>query len=95
MELLQVLRQEREKMPKEMLRELNELWTKHECEQFKIMVDELQDAINMQYHPEAEYLPFENRRIYIEEFNEHWKVLSLLEDTKKREYEIYKKYRRA
>ena len=82
MELLQTLKLKREEMPDEMLRELNELWTQYECDQFRIMVDELQDAIKMQYHPELDAPPFE-RRIYIEEFVEHWKVLSLLEETKK------------
>ena len=94
MELLQRLRQARAEIPEEMLRELNELWTRHECEQFKIMLGELQGAINMQFHPEADSPPFENR-IYIEEFVEHWKVMSLLEQTKKKEYEIYKKYGRV
>ena len=94
MELLQKLRQMQAEIPEEMKRELNELWTQHECDQFKIMVDELQDAIKMQFHPELGAPPFE-QRIYIEEFVEHWKVLSLLEATKKKEYEIYKKYGRA
>ena len=93
MELLQALKLKRSEMPDEMMWELNELWTRFEAKKYRIMAAELEDAINMQFHPEADAPPFE-RRIYIEEFVEHWKVLSLLEETKKQEYEIYKKHGR-
>ena len=82
MELLQTLKLKREEMPDEMIYELNELWTRFEAQKYKIMASELEGAINMQFHPEADSPPF-RRRIYIEEFAEHWKILSLLEEAKK------------
>ena len=83
--ILDKLNQELSSVPDPMKRELNELWTRHNCRKLQIMSTLMVVAINREQTWD--------RQLYIEEFEEGHPTLELLyEQTKTKEYEIYRKY---
>ena len=71
-------------MPKEQVRALNKLWSEFYIRKQEIMLEEFQ----RKFDKEENF----DEPIYIEEFQEHWRVQAVLKEYKKLEYEIYEKY---